>query len=129
MEIKLSAGDRINIPENCKAIIENNQIIIEKQKKEFKRGDVIVSKEGEILLVMTYDIGGNILISFVNIDAHGNLFNKPYQRWNIFHDWRLATEEEKQRLFDKLKEQGLRWNAETKELEKIRKRVKKENLI
>ena len=38
---------------------------------------------------------------------------------------RPATEEEKQRLLDVLKEQGLRWNAETKQMEKIRKRAEK----
>ena len=32
---------------------------------------------------------------------------------------RLATEEEKQRLFDAIKERGYRWNAETKILEKL----------
>lgn len=124
MEIKLNAGDKLNIPENCKATIKDNQIIIEEQKKEFKRGDVIVSKTNEILLVITYNFDSNLLTSFVNIDIHGNLFNNPYQRWNVFHDWRLATEEEKQLLFDKMEEQGLRWDAETKTMGKIRKRAK-----
>lgn len=121
MEIKLSAGDKIQVPANCKATIEDNLIIIEEQKEEFKRGDVIVSKTDEILLVMTYDFDSNLLTSFVNIDVHDNLFNNPYQKWNVCHEWRLATEEEKQRLFDALKEAGLRWNAETKEMEKIRR--------
>lgn len=40
-------------------------------------------------------------------------------------DVRLATNEEKQLLFDKMKEQGLRWNAEEKRVEKIRWRAKK----
>ena len=43
-------------------------------------------------------------------------------------DWftnkfRLATEDEKQALFDKMKAQGLRWNAEKKKVEKIRWRA------
>ena len=38
-------------------------------------------------------------------------------------DVRLATNEEKQLLFDKMKEQGLRWNAEEKRVEKIRWRA------
>lgn len=40
-------------------------------------------------------------------------------------DVRLATNEEKQLLFDKMKEQGLKWNAEEKRVEKIRWRAKK----
>ena len=124
MEIILNCGDKINIPDGCKAEIKDGVITIEKEEKEFKRGDVIVSKIDEILLVITYDFDSNLLTSFVNIDKHGNLFNNPYQKWNVSHDWRLATDEEKQLLFDKMKEQGLRWNAEKKELEQIRWRAK-----
>ena len=124
MEIILNCGDKINIPEGCKAEIKDGVITIEKEEKEFKRGDVIVSKIDEILLVITYDFDSNLLTSFVNIDAHGNLFNNPYQKWNVSHDWRLATDEEKQLLFDKKKEHGLRWNAEEKKVEKIRWRAK-----
>lgn len=43
MEIKLNAGDTFIIPENCKAKIEDNKIIIEEKKeepKEFKDGDI-----------------------------------------------------------------------------------------
>nr|DAU81838.1 MAG TPA: hypothetical protein [Caudoviricetes sp.] len=39
--------------------------------------------------------------------------------------FRHATEEEKQAFFDELKAKGLRWNAETKTMEKIRRRAKK----
>lgn len=126
MEIKFNAKDRVRIPDGCKAIVEDGMVIFEKEEskeQEFKRGDVIVSKIDEILLVATYDFDSNLLTSFVNIDAHGNLFNNPYQEWNVFHDWRLANEEEKQQLFDKMKEQGLRWNAEEKRVEKIRWRA------
>lgn len=125
MKVELQNGDRITIPAGCRAKINGNEVVVEKEEKEFKRGDVIVSKIDEILLVITYDFDSNLLTSFVNIDAHGNLFNNPYQKWNVSHDWRLATEEEKQLLFDKMKEQGLRWNAEEKRVEKKRWRAKK----
>ena len=39
-------------------------------------------------------------------------------------DVRLATDEENQLLFDKMKEQGLQWNAKEKRVEKIRWRAK-----
>lgn len=125
MKVELQCGDSIAIPNGCKAIVNGNEVVIEKEEKEFKRGDIIVSKIDEILLVATYDFDSNLLTSFVNIDAHGNLFNNPYQKWNVFYDWRIATDEEKQLLFDKMKEQGLRWNAEEKKVEKIRWRAKK----
>ena len=125
MKVELQSGDRITIPEGCKAVVNGNEVVVEKEEKEFKRGDVIVSKIDEILLVTTYDFDSNLLTSFVNIDAHGNLFNNPYQKWDVYHDWRLATDKEKQLLFDKMKEQGLRWNAEEKRVEKVRWRAKK----
>ena len=127
MKVELQCGDTITIPKGCKAIVKDRSVVFEREqeenKKEFKRGDIIVSKMNEILLVTTYDFDSNLLTSFVDIDVHGNLFSNPYQKWNVSHDWRLATDEEKQLLFDKMKEQGLRWNAEEKKVEKIRWRA------
>ena len=127
MELKLKAGDSLNIPDGCKAIIKGNVIVFEKegQSKDFKRGDILVSLYNEIILVDDYDFKGGHLYSFVHIDRFGDLCRGPYFMWNECHDWRLATDEEKQILFDKMKEQGLRWNAEEKRVEKIRWRAKK----
>ena len=95
MEIKLNAGDKINIPENCKAIIEDDLIIIEEKQEEKKDGDC----------------------SYYNSEDRLPL---KWIVWYFCH----ATEEEKQALFDDLKANGLKWNDETKEMERIRERVK-----
>ena len=125
MKVELQNGDRITIPEGCKAQINGNEVVIEKEEKseDFKRGDILVSLSNEIILVDDYDFKGGHLYSFVNVDMYGKLYKEPYFRWNEWHDWRLATDEEKQLLFDKMKEQGLRWNAEEKRVEKIRWRA------
>lgn len=123
MEVKLKAGDSLNIPEGCKAVIKDDVVIFEKEKEEFKRGDVIVSKMNEILLVDRHSFDDRFLRSFVNIKEDGSFCKSSYSLWNELHDWRLATEEEKQLLFSKMKEQGLRWNAEEKRVEKIRWRA------
>lgn len=116
MEIKLNAGDKIQIPVNCKATIEDNLIIIEEQK-EFKDGEILSSIDSIIILVFKgYHKNINVFCSYCNNSGWGN------EGWNT-SNFRHATEEEKQRLFDKLKEEGLRWNAETKTMEKIRKRA------
>ena len=127
MKVELQCGDCITIPEGCKAQINGNEVVIvkEEKSKDFKRGDILVSLSNEIILVDDYDFEGGHLYSFVNVDMYGKLYKGPYFRWNEWHDWRLATEEEKQLLFDKMKEQGLRWNAEEKRVEKIRWRAKK----
>lgn len=127
MKVELQNGDRITIPDGCKAQINGNEVVVEKEEKseDFKRGDILVSLSNEIILVDDYDFKGGHLYSFVHVDLSGQLSKEPYFQWNEWHDWRLATEEEKQLLFDKMKEQGLRWNAEEKRVEKIRWRAKK----
>lgn len=128
MEVKFKAGDSLNIPEGCKAVIKDGVVIFEKEEskeQEFKRGDVIVSKANEILLVDVHCFENRILRSFVHLQQDGTLFNSSYSLWNEHYVWSLATEEEKQKLFDKMKEQGLKWNAEEKRVEKIRWRAKK----
>lgn len=126
MKIEFKAGDTITFPEGCRATIKDGVIIFEKEEskeQEFKRGDVIVSKMNEILLVDVHCFENRILRSFVHIQQDGIFFNSSYSLWNERHTWRLATEEEKQLLFDKMKEQGLKWNAEEKRVEKIRWRA------
>ena len=122
MEIKLSAGDKINIPENCKATIKDNQIIIEEQKEEFKEGDILHSNNTHrVVIFESYkDKQKNYFCSYYNND------NADNRSWgtSYFHH---ATEEEKQAFFDELKSKGLRWNEETKKMEKIRKRVSYED--
>ena len=127
MKIELQAGDKITIPEGCKAQINGNEVVIEKKEKskDFKRGDILVSHFNDILLVDDYDIVEGHLYSFVHVDRHGKLSKEPYFQWNEWHDWRLATEEEKQLLLDKMREKGLKWNAEEKRVEKMRWRAEK----
>lgn len=95
MEIKLNAGDKIQIPTGCKATIEDNLIIIEEKQEEKKDGDC----------------------SYYNSEDRLPL---KWIVWYFCH----ATEEEKQALFDDLKANGLKWNDETKEMERIRRRAK-----
>ncbi|MBF1519453.1 MAG: hypothetical protein HXN87_05590 [Prevotella pallens] len=126
MEVKFNAGDMCAIPDGCKATIKDGVIIFEKEEskeQEFKRGDVIVSKINEILLVDVHCFENRILRSFVHIQQDGIFINSSYSLWNERYTWRHATEEEKQLLFDKMKEQGLLWNAEKKRVEKIRWRA------
>lgn len=117
MEIKLNAGDKIQIPTGCKATIEDDLIIIEEQK-EFKDGDILHSRNNDRIVIFS---------NYSRDDKHEfnsyfNSTNNPNSAW-VSTYFRHATEEEKQAFFDDLKEKGLRWNDETKTMEKIRKRV------
>ena len=125
MEVTLKAGDSLNIPEGCKAVIKDNVVVIEKEEKEdmreFKDGDVLTSKT-DVVLIFKRDDGCGRFTSHYNT---ANFLNNFWQKTHFRH----ATEEEKQFLFDKMKEKGLRWDAEEKRVEKIRWRAKKGVLL
>ena len=118
MEIKLNAGDKIQVPENCKATIEDNKIIIEEKQEEFKDGDILKCIESDNMVVFKnrYNQTSAFRIYF-------SLIGESY-RLCLYSSFRHATEKEKQAFFDKLKAKGLQWNAETKQMERIRKRAK-----
>ena len=120
MKVELKAGDSLQIPEGCKAVIKDNVVVFEKEEKEevleFKDGDVLTSKMGVVLIFKNDDGCGQFT-------SHYNTANFPNSFW-LTSLFRHATEEEKQTLYDKMKAQGLRWNAEEKKVEKIRWRAK-----
>lgn len=122
MEIKLNAGDKITIPTGCKATIEDDLIVIEKREQaEFKDGDILRSKNyNRIVIFSNYDRNDKGIF-----DCYFSSTKDHTTGW-FTNCFRHVTEEEKQAFFDELKAKGLRWNAETKELEKIRKRVKED---
>ena len=118
MEIKLNAGDKITIPTGCKATIEDDLIVIEEKQEDFKDGDILHSNiTGRVVIFKSYEND-----SCKNFCTYYNSANTSNNAWfaDCFHP---ATEEEKQAFFDDLKAKGLRWNAETKTIEKIRKRA------
>lgn len=121
MEIKLSAGDKIAIPTGCKATIEDDLIIIEEQKEEFKEefkdGDILCSKDANKMVIFKrYDDDPVTFSSYYNNIYAGN------SGWGTYY-FRHATEEEKQAFFDELKAEGLHWNPVTMQMERIRRRA------
>ena len=121
MKVDFQCGDTITIPKGCKAVVKDGSVVFEREQ-EFKNGDILVSivnghrhnafiyKNTDIRGFHSYYIGLNMdnLISIDNSDSKWGNANLSY-----------ATESEKQLLFDKLKKEGLRWNAEEKRVEKI----------
>ena len=112
MEIKFKKGDSVIIPEGCKAVINNGMVVFERIVP-FKTGDILISREKGVTLIFDKMLDAD---SFIDIYYLGVL---PYRSF-VLENFRLATEEEKQLFFDKMKEKGLRWNAEEKKVEKIK---------
>lgn len=122
MKVDFQCGDTITIPKGCKAVVKDGSVVFEKEEKEevqeFKDGDVLCSTLDNIMLI--FKARHNHARSY--FDSHYNNKGSGNEHWNI-EFFRHATEEEKQLLFDKMKEQGLQWNAEKKRVEKIRWRA------
>lgn len=128
MEVKFNAGDMCAIPDGCKATIKDGVVIFEKEEK-FKDGDILVSFVSEerynaFIYKGTDKNGFHSYYVGVDVCKLLSISTSPSNRWGCY-DLSYATEEEKQLLFDKMKEQGLKWNAEEKKVEKIRWRAKK----
>ena len=105
-----------------------------------KIDEKFVPKHGDI--IFTTDINDNdwitifnkiengIIYSYADFDIEGNCFYGNNSEKNMLGDVsktkniRLASEEEKNKLFSALKEKGLVWNEKTKEVEKIKKEHK-----
>lgn len=126
MKVELQCSDTIAIPDGCKATVKDGSVVIEKEEK-FKDGDILVSFVNEerynAFIYKGTDKNG-FHSYYVGVDACKllSISTSPSGRW-CCSNLSYATEEEKQLLFDKMKEQGLRWNAERKRVEKIRWRA------
>lgn len=114
MKVDFQCGDFITIPDGCKAIVKDGCVVFE---KDFKDGDVLHSIYDDLMLIYKESHSSE------SFNSHFNMIHTYNKGWNM-HSFRHASEEEKQLLFDKMKEQGLKWNAEEKRVEKIRWRAK-----
>ena len=102
-------GTYSNVEEAKCVIFPKGKTTWERFQRPFKDGDVVISDHGDI---------------HINRD---NLSSYCCKRQNYFDATittqvkfdRLATEEEKQKLFDAIKENGYEWNPYTKTLEKL----------
>lgn len=126
MKVELQCGDKITIPEGCKAIVKDGCVVFEKGQ-EFNDGDILVSVENgkrcNAFIYKSTDKRG-FHSYYVGLDVCNqiSISDSPSDRW-CKSSLSYAIEEEKQLLFDKMKEQGLKWNADEKRVENIRWRA------
>ena len=89
--------------------------------KPFEDGDILISglegKDNKPFMFKQINRYNNAECHCA-INCYGDLiFNSD--NWTPIKGCRIATPEEKQRLFDAIKENGYKWNEETKTLEKL----------
>ena len=91
---------------------------------QFKNGDIITDDvNGPICIYKNEGILGGTVDYHCGVLSSGDFKVKneknPKRHFGYIKNYRFATEEEKQKLFDAIKANGYRWNDETKTLEKL----------
>lgn len=84
-----------------------------KWHRPFKDGDIVATNDGKYIAIIKNNGGKYYVCCHPNV----NYFNIDRSGWFD----RLATLEEKEKLFAYIKENGYKWNPETKNLEKLKK--------
>lgn len=99
------------------------------EKSEFKNGDIAFAEYGnrqDVFIVSGKTDLSEGYNSFISLDLSGLTLNMGY-RTSFFKKalckLRLATEEEKQQLFDALAKEGKAWDAEKKEIVDLKPKV------
>jgi hypothetical protein len=91
-----------------------------KWQRPFVKGDVLVSKAGNIVLFS--HISENQVVHYLCLlRPHGTLKISNDVGVGYSYECTLANDFQKQKLFDALKANGYKWNPETKTLEKLKK--------
>ena len=85
---------------------------------QFKDGDIIYNENILATAILKENYYGSHSHSYCFLNIMGD-FKISHRHSGDLSDWRFATEEEKQKLFDTIKDNGYRWNPETKTLEEL----------
>ena len=113
---------KLNIPDGCKTVVINldgDKVTteFETEKWEPKDGDFVSADDGRIAIYADTNESGGIITYACYRSNY--LTTQKDSGWGYTSSFHPATDDEKQRLLDKLKEAGYRWNPEKKEVEKI----------
>lgn len=132
LEDKDVAQTYINtIEERLGGKLNRKTLEIEKTQPEFKDGDIVFMKGIKsklfanciFILRSEYKDGDEraFYYAFYNADAKYTL--DEYGNTKVHYSLRLATDSEKQQLFDALSKKGKRWDAEKKEIVDLKPKV------
>lgn len=112
----------IPVFDDCECVLfpSKDQRDWSKWNMPFKDGDIVYNRLQRRICIYHYREDETPCISYCRY----NEYNKTFEILNndiciAKQDYRLATEEEKQKLFDVIKTNGYHWNVETKTLEKL----------
>lgn len=108
------------LPEAKCVIFPKGKTTWEGFQRPFKDGDIIYNRFQKRICIYHYREDGISCISWCRYHEDHREFEFLTSDIVITkQDYRLATKEEKQKLFDAIKENGYKWNPKTKTLEKL----------
>ena len=92
-----------------------------------KRGDIMMNYDGSCPFIATGELYENISPKYIcGINSLGEFEKYPGKGGWTSQFYIPASKEAKKALFDRIKEAGYKWNADTLELEKIENKPKKQ---
>ena len=108
------------VSDDCECVIfpSKDQRDWSKFKKSFNDGDIVATTTGNWIGITKGGKKGVFIPIYCVIKSDGE-FEAYFDREELWAFNRLATEEEKQKLFDAIKANGYKWNTETKTLERF----------
>lgn len=118
MELKLNSWDIITIPDDCKAVIKDNVIIVGKEEQEFKEGDFYTVKTsyGSYVFIHKSNKENNrvyyyaLSLSGLKLPLYNNSCLASKDETSV------STKEEKQILIDAMHADGKDWDADNKQI-------------
>lgn len=119
MEVKIKIGDEMI---DAKIVMMNGDMIVSPKVVKFepKKGDVIVSGGDTRFVAIFEKMKDEYSFYYYALLVLGVDRRPQLNSWASFLNVLPATEEEKKLLFDKLAEEGYSWDAERKELVKLK---------
>ena len=127
MEVKLESGDKFNIPSGCMAVVSDGVVTIEKETP-FKVGDFLYYYEegwgfGVCIFMDFIKESANGIYYYAATDVSGEIMIEDCfsTEWDVL---RIATEEEKNFLLNRLHDDGKDWDAVNKKIVEYKWRPK-----
>ena len=122
MKVKYK-GQEMEIPEGATFKVVGGNLVISPEYTEFKDGDICYCKNayGDFIFIFNRFDGAFIKETYYYFGLFDDLSRLYNSKFKDTWDMRIATEEEKQKLFDSLEKDGKKWNPETKQIEDILK--------
>ena len=132
LENKDAAQTYINtIEERLGGKLNLETLVVEKPQPEFKDGDIVFMKgiKSELfancifILRSEYKDGDERAFYYAFYNADDKYTLDEYGNTKVHYSLRLATDSEKQQLFDALSKKGKRWDAEKKQIVDLKPKV------